>query len=233
MKKAICLLMIAAACCTAARAQGLDDEEYPDKQYISWGLTVGANASSWLSDVSPLVADSLIGEEMAASPFAGIEAGIWAEYHISDLWSLRPTLGLSLENLLTTLGNSESALHTHLMTTFGVGLELPIFWRQPMGGGQLLAGIAPYSHFVFGSHLSGNAVNPYTVPIASDPGGEQEFAMSTFHSGVSLHLGYEFGNHWQLALVYKQGLTDLVNFNTDGAYIYPWKLTVAASYHFL
>lgn len=224
--------MIATAWCTAARAQDLDDEEYPDRQFISWGLTAGANASSWLSDVAPLVADSLLGEDMTARPFAGIEACIWAEYHISDHWSLRPTLGMSLENLRLLLG-SGAETQSHLMTTFGVSLELPILWRKPFGSGHLLAGIAPYSHFVVGSHLGGNAVNPYTVAITSGSEEEQEFALSDFHSGISLHLGYELRSHWQLALIYKQGLTDLVNFNTDGAYIYPWRLTLAVGYHFL
>ena len=68
----------------------------------------------------------------------------------------------------------------------------------------------------------------YTDPVT----GKARFALSDIHAGLALAVGYEFKNMWQIQLDARMGITDILNLETSGTYVYPYKVSLLVGYHF-
>lgn len=230
MKKILSIILLLAACSVVAHAQD-EEEEDPIRQYVSWGLRGSVGMATWISDVSPLVSEGLMNESVYPRPRPGGSVGIFVDYHISQRWSLVPTLTTGIENIGLHFGAEQGTPHNSMLTTWSMDIALPIGFRIPLERGALLLNAGPYSRFVVASHNSNGVADPYKIDW-TDEEGMTHWAMAAFHSGVLIGIGYEMPSHWLVQMEYSQGFTDLLNLRSDGAYIYPSQVSLTVGYHF-
>lgn len=223
MKKTILILaaiVTLVASPSSLRAQAWYDDE-PQHQYVSWGLLAGPNLSSFIMRVDPLLRDTLIMDSVLSSlPSSGLTLGLFFDYHISDSWTLQVNGNLSWEQSILRYNDR----HSHLLA-LGTDVGLAVRYRQPWRSGHIFYALGPYCHFVL--YSSGTeGIDLYRRQIYTDPvTGKDRFAMSDIHAGVSLAVGYEFRNNWLVQLEGRMGVTDILNLETPGTYVYPYKVT--------
>ena len=203
-----------------------DDDDH--RQTISWGLQGGGNISSFVMRVDPLLRDTLIMDSvLSATPGVGVDVGAFFEYHITRRWSVQLNGRLGMDR--TTLSFSTHRSH---MLTLGTDFSLPVIYRVPSSSGNLFFSVAPFCHFVFYSYVD-EGINLYRRQVYTDPvTGKVRFALSDIHAGVALAVGYEFENRWQLQLDARMGITDILNLETPGTYVYPYKVSLLVGYRF-
>lgn len=203
-----------------------DDNDHP--QYVSWGLQGGPNVSSFIMRVDPLLRDTLIMDSvLSATPAVGFDLGGYFEYHITRHWCVQLSGRLGMDR--STLRYSDHRSH---MLTLGADFSLPVLYRTPLSSGHLFFSVAPYCHFVYFSHVD-EGINLYRRQVYTDPvTGKARFALSDIHAGFALAVGYEFENMWQIQLDVRMGITDILNLETSGTYVYPYKVSLLVGYHF-
>ena len=203
-----------------------DDDDH--RQTVSWGLQGGPNVSSFIMRVDPLLRDTLIMDSvLSATPAVGFDLGAYFEYHITQTWSVQLNGRLGMER--TTLRYSD---HRNHMLTLGADFSLPVLYRTPLSTGHLFFSAAPYCHFVFFSDAD-EGFNLYRRQVYTDPvTGKIRFALSDIHAGIALAVGYEFESRWQVQLDARVGITDILNLETPGTYVYPYKVSLLVGYHF-
>lgn len=203
-----------------------DDNDH--RQTVSWGLQGGGNISSFIMRVDPLLRDTLIMDSvLSATPRAGVDIGAFFEYHITRRWSVQLNGRLGMDR--TALSYSDHRSH---MLTLGTDFSLPVTYRLPLSSGSLFFSLAPFCHFVFYSYVD-EGVNLYRRQVYTDPAtGKVRFALSDIHAGIALAAGYEFENRWQLQLDARMGITDILNLETPGTYVYPYKVSLLVGYRF-
>lgn len=191
------------------------------RQYVSWGIVGGPNLSSYIMRVDPLLRDTLIADTVLNSlPATGLSLGFFLDYHITDRWYLQFFGGGALEQ--STLRYNDH--HSHMLT-IGIDLGLSVFYRHPWREGNLLFALGPYCHFVPYSAAT-EGINLYSRRIRIDPvTGKSYFAMSDIHAGLCATIGYEFAQRWVVQLDGKFALTDILNLETPGTYVYPFKIS--------
>lgn len=206
----------------------LQAQEQEQRQYVSWGIVGGPNLSSYIMRVDPLLRDTLIADSMLNSlPATGLSLGLFFDYHITDRWYLQFNGQCSLEQ--STLRYSDH--HSHLLT-IGIDIGLSVFYRAPWRDGHLLFALGPYCHFVRYSTAT-EGINLYRRQVYTDPTtGKSRFAMSDIHAGIALTLGYEFAQRWLVQAETKFGITDILNLETPGTYVYPFKVTFGVGCRF-
>ena len=219
-------LLLTPSCLNAQTEVWGDDNDH--RQTVSWGLMGGPNVSSFIMRVDPLLRDTLIVDSLlSATPAGGFDIGAFFEYHITRKWSVQLNGLLGMER--TTLGFSDRRSH---MLTLGADFSLPVLCHVPLSSGILFFSVAPYCHFVFYSHVD-EGINLYRRQVYIDPDtGKVRFALSDIHAGVALAVGYEFRNKWQVQLAARMGITDILNLETPGTYVYPYKVSLMVGYHF-
>lgn len=203
-----------------------DDYDHP--QYVSWGVMGGPNISSFVMRVDPLLRDTLIMDSvLSATPAVGFDMGGFFEYHITRTWSVQLNGRVGMDR--ATLRYSD---HRNHMLTLGADFSLPVIYRTPLSTGHLIFSMAPFCHFVFYSYVD-EGINLYRRQIYTDPiTGKDRFALSDIHAGIALAVGYEFENNWQVQLDARMGITDILNLETPGTYVYPYKVSLLVGYHF-
>lgn len=208
--------------------QFLHAQEEQQRQYVSWGVMGGPNISAYIMRVDPLLRDTLIADSVLSSmPATGLSFGLFFDYHITDRWLLQLSGDFALQQ--ATLRYADH--HSHILT-FGTDVGLSVLYRTPWHGGHLLFSVGPYCHFVLYSDAT-EGVNLYRRQILVDPvTGKPRFAMSDIHAGAALSVGYEFANHWFVQLEAKMGVTDILNLETPGTYVYPYRGTFGVGCRF-
>ena len=203
-----------------------DDDDH--RQTVSWGLQGGPNLSSFIMRVDPLLRDTLIMDSvLSATPSIGFDLGAFFEYGITRRWSVQLNGRLGMES--ATLRYSDRHIH---MLTLGGDFSLPVIYRTTLSAGQLFFSLAPYCHFVFFSDAD-EGFNLYRRQVFNDPAtGKVRFALSDIHAGVAVAVGYEFESRWQVQLDGRIGITDILNLETPGTYVYPYKVSLLVGYHF-
>lgn len=203
-----------------------DDNDHP--QYVSWGLMGGPNVSSFIMRVDPLLRDTLIMDSvLSATPALGFDVGAYFEYHVTQKWSVQMNGRLGIDR--ATLSYSDHRSH---MLTLGADFSLPVLYRTPLSTGQFFVSVAPFCHFVFYSYVN-EGINLYRRQVYTDPvTGKVRFALSDIHAGIALAAGYEFASRWQVMLDARVGITDILNLETPGTYVYPYKVSLLVGYHF-
>lgn len=203
-----------------------DDDDH--SQAVSWGLQGGPNVSSFIMRVDPLLRDTLIMDSvLSASPAVGFDIGAYFEYHITSQWRVQLSGRLGMGR--ATLRYSD---HRNQLMTLGADFSLPVIYRTPLSTGHLFFSLAPYCHFVFFSDAD-EGFNLYRRQIYTDPlTGKDRFALSDINAGIALAMGYEFENGWQLQADARFGITDILNLETPGTYVYPYKISLLVGYHF-
>jgi hypothetical protein len=210
-----------------AQSDSWDDDDY-HLQFVSWGLQGGVNASSFIMRVDPLLRDTLIMDSvLSATPAMGVDLGAFFEYRITDHWRVQLSARMGMDR--ATLRYSD---HRSNMLTLGADFALPVLYRTPFSTGSIFFSVAPYCHFVFFSDVT-EGINLYRRQIYTDPvTGKDRFALSDIHAGIDLAVGYEFESHWQLQLDARFGITDILNLETPGTFVYPYKVSLLVGYHF-
>ena len=198
------------------------------RQYVSWGVVGGANVSSFIMKVDPLLRDTLIADSVLNSlPATGMSLGLFFDYHITPDWRLQMSGQFSLEQALLRYSDH----HSHMLT-LGSDVSLAALYRKPWRGGHLYFALGPYFHFVLYSAAT-EGINPYRRQIYVDPAtGKSRFAMNDIHAGLGFTLGYEFNSRWLAQVENRFGVTDILNFETPGTYVYPYKITFGVGCHF-
>lgn len=221
MKKIALLLVACCLSCSLVQAQ-------EQRQYVSWGIVGGPNISSYIMRVDPLLRDTLIADTILSSlPATGIDIGMFLDYNITNEWYLQANGTATLEQ--ATLRYSDH--HSHMLT-LGADAGLSVFYRHPWRGGHFLVGFGPYFHFVLYSAAT-EGINLYRRQIYTDPvTGKSRFAMSDIHAGLGLTMGYEFAQHWLVQLEGRFGITDILNLETPGTYVYPFKIALGVGCRF-
>lgn len=226
MKNFFSFLIILIVCCsTTAWAQNDYEDRDENVQYVSWGVLGGPNLTG-----CRVYLDSTDGAPDRTRPALGFNAGAFLEYHITPQWSLQFSASGDIERVET-----ESKGLTNHLTTYGIGISVPVCFRMPVNQGTWFCSFGPYSHFVIASGISGDGTldNPFTRVIANDPRtGEPQFALNDFNAGITLSLGYELASQWQCQLVCNWGISDLLNVDSHDLYVKPYKLGCLVSYHF-
>ena len=203
-----------------------DDDDH--RQYVSWGLQGGGNVSSFIMRVDPLLRDTLIMDSvLSATPAVGFDVEAFFEYHITRTWSVQLNGRFGMDR--ATLRYSD---RRNQMLTLGADFALPVIYRVPLSRGSVFFSVAPYCHFVFYSQVD-EGISLYRRQIYTDPEtGKDRFALSDIHAGVALAVGFEFENNWQVQLDARIGITDILNLETPGTYVYPYKVSLLVGYHF-
>lgn len=198
------------------------------RQYVSWGIVGGPNISSYIMRVDPLLRDTLIADSVLSSmPATGLSLGLFFDYHITPQWYLQANGSFSLEQATLRYNN----YHSHMLT-LGTDLGLSVFYRHPWRGGHLLVALGPYCHFVFYS-AGTEGFNLYRRQVYTDPAtGKARFAMSDIHAGLAFTLGYEFADRWIVQVDSRFGVTDILNLDSPGTYVYPFKVTFGVGCRF-
>lgn len=191
------------------------------RQYVSWGIVGGPNVSSYIMRVDPMLRDTLIADSALRSlPSIGLSLGAFLDYHITDRWYLQFNVIGSLEQSTLVYANH----HSHMLT-LSADVGLSIFYRKPWHDGHLLFSFGPFCHFVCYSEAT-EGINLYQRQIYSDPvTGKARFALSDIHAGLAVTVGYEFAQRWLVQIEIKGGVTDILNIDTPGTYVYPYKAT--------
>lgn len=203
-----------------------DDNDH--HQTVSMGLLGGPNVSAFIMRVDPLLRDTLIMDSvLSATPAIGFDIGAFFEYQITRQWSVQLNGRMGMDR--ATLSYSDHRSH---MLTLGTDFSLPVLYRTPLSSGQLFFSVAPFCHFVFYSYVN-EGINLYRRQIFTDPvTGKDRFALSDIHAGLAFAVGYEFENRWQVQLDTRVGITDILNLETPGTYVYPYKVSILVGYHF-
>lgn len=219
------LLLLAIGLPKVASSQTTDDTD-ENVQYVSWGLTAGPSLTDCRINL-----DSTTDAPDRTHAGIGVSAGAYLEYHITRQWSLQLAAEGALERIHAETNGADNAL-----TTYSIGIRMPVCYRLEAKGGTWLFAAGPYSHFILGSSIGGDGTmeNPFTRIIANDPRtGEPRFAMNDFNAGISLSAGYEFPSHWQVHLCVDWGVTDMLNVDSHELYVKPYKIGCQVAYHFL
>ena len=121
--------------------------------------------------------------------------------------------------------------HSHMLT-LGADVGFAALYRAPWRKGHLYFALGPYCHFVLYSAAT-EGINLYRRQIYTDPNTDKSrFAMSDIHAGVNAIVGYEFSNRWLVQMENQFGVTDILNLETKGTYVYPYKLTIGVGCRF-
>ncbi len=198
------------------------------RQYASWGFAAGPNISSYIMKVDPLLRDTLIADTVLSSlPSTGLSFGLFLDYHITDRWALQMNGQLALGQSLLRYADH----HSHLLT-LGTDVGLAVRYRAPWRKGAFLLSFGPYVNFILYSAAT-EGINLFRRQIYTNPATDKaHFAMSDIHAGLGLALGYEFSNRWLVQLESKFGVTDILNLETPGTYVYPYRLTIGVGTRF-
>lgn len=217
MKRYIIIILSFVFCASpAASAQTDSDIENDSQQTISWSLTGGVQLTGFRMNTDN--EESLPKE---ARPMLGMDLGLFTEYQINNMWSLRFAVIGNIERTSVMIGN-----HTNVITTFGTDILMPVVVRVPNRLGSWTFAAGPYTHFVLGSRTDDNnaLLNPYTRVVANDPrSGETNFALGSFNAGMTASAGFDFGNRWQISVYVLWGVTDLLAADSHELYIKSYK----------
>lgn len=230
MKKTLIVLALLSAMSvplSVLRAQGeLSDDD--TRQYVSWGVVGGANVSSFIMKVDPLLRDTLIADSVLSSlPATGMSLTLFMDYHITPEWRMQFGGQFSLEQSMLRYADR----HSHLLT-LGTDVSLAALYRTPWRGGHFYVALGPYCHFVLYSTAT-DGTSLYRRQVYRDPvSGKSRFALNDIYAGIGLTLGYEFRRHWLVQMENRFGVTDILNLKTRGTYVYPYKITFGVGVQF-
>lgn len=221
--KRILLTIIAIAAVLTVGGQETDDDT-ESRQFTKWSIAAGPNLCSYRYNVE--------GADNAPdriAPNAGFDLGGGIAYLITDAFSLRVTALGTLERVRLIQDDASSSL-----TSIGSDLALQIDYTLPTQHRRLHLLAGPYTHFVMYSHSSEHTVsNPYSRYIATDPrSGQPLFSLGKLNAGVALTISYLMGQHWQSEIDLKWGITDLLNTDSPGLYVKPFKASIHLAYTF-
>lgn len=235
MKKLLLFLLVLPLAIAPLRAQ--DDDDPAHFRPVRVGLLLQGN----LAGEQMYIAESVL----SAYPGAGVEAGGFADYHLSRrlLLEMQCILALQSGTYAATREDpgfllwSREGTFSRVADMRLLGMDIPLYLVGlfPAGSGCFRLGAGPFTHLTFRAWSPGDRdfVTPYKrVYSVDDVTGKPRYLLNDSHAGVGVLLGYEFGSGLQINLSGKYSIIDIINYESERSYARPYKLSLGLGYRF-
>jgi len=233
MRRLILFILLGLACVQTLHAQDADSLKY---KQVHIGVLLQGNYSG----ESMYIAES----RMSAYPDAGIESGVFVDYHLTRDLFIEVQLILAIQNgtYVATdydpgflFWNKRGLSNLADMCLFGMDIPLYLTGQVAVGNGHFRLGAGPFTHFTFDSWSPGDRdfITPYKRIVSTDDvTGKPRYALSDTHAGFGLILGYEFESGLQFNLGAKYSILDIINYESEHSHAHPYKLTFGMGWRF-